>query len=161
MSINKNPAIFGMFNKDFDKYLIGFDNQWNRLSHMHEDITRNVSGYPPYNIKKVDDTNYEIQMAVSGFSEPDINITFEDGKLKVVGEVTETESGDDSNFIYRGIASRNFSRAFALNDQIEIRGAELNNGMLKIKLESVIPDHKKPRKIAINGPTTNQQLLTE
>ncbi len=154
----RNPSVFNIFNREFDKYLIGFDNQWNRLSNIQDDITKNASGYPPYNIFKADEANYEIQMAVSGFSESDISITFEDGKLTIEGKATDPA---DTSFIYKGIASRSFTRAFALNDQMDVKGAELTNGMLKIYLEYLIPDHKKPRKIAIGADKPEPVLLTE
>lgn len=152
------PTFFNVFNKDFEKYLIGFDNQFNRLSLLQNDLNKNASGYPPYNIFRVDEANYEIQMAVSGFSESDISITFEDGKLTIEGKATDPA---DTSFIYKGIASRSFTRAFALNDQMDVKGAELTNGMLKIYLEYLIPDHKKPRKIAIGVDKPEPVLLTE
>lgn len=154
----KMPTFFNVFNKDFEKYLIGFDNQFNRLSLLQNDLNKNASGYPPYNIFRVDEANYEIQMAVSGFSESDISITFEDGKLTIEGKATDPA---DTSFIYKGIASRSFTRAFALNDQMDVKGAELTNGMLKIYLEYLIPDHKKPRKIAIGVDKPEPVLLTE
>ncbi len=157
----KRPAFFNEFNKDFEKYLIGFDNQWNRLSLLQDDITKNVSGYPPYNIKKVDESHYEIQMALSGFSESDVNITLESGKLTISG-THEDKVEQTSEFIYRGIATRDFVRTFALNEQIDVIGANFVNGMLKISLEYFVPDHKKPRKIAItNDVKSEPQLLTE
>ena len=157
----RRPTFFNEFNKDFDKYLIGFDNQWNRLSMLQDDITKNVSGYPPYNIKKIDESHYEIQMAVSGFSESDINIAVENGKLTVSGNNKE-ESETSAGFIYKGIATRNFVRTFALNEQIDVTGASLVNGMLKIALEYYIPEHRKARQIAIgSGPKSEPQLLSE
>lgn len=157
----KRPTFFNEFNKDFEKYLIGFDNQFNRLSMLHDDITKNVAGYPPYNIRKIDESHYEIQMAVSGFAESDINISLENGKLTVTGNSAD-ESESNEGFIYKGIATRNFIRTFALNEQIDVTGASLVNGMLKIALEYYIPEHKKARKIAI-GQTqkSDPQMLTE
>lgn len=160
----RRPAFFSDFNKDFEKYLIGFDNQWNRLSLLQDDIVKNVGGYPPYNIKKVDEAHYEIQMAVSGFSESDINITVENGKLTVTGNSKEESEDSSKGYIHKGIATRNFVRTFALNEQIDVTGASLVNGMLKIALEYYIPEHKKARQIAIGTvPETKPepQLLVE
>lgn len=157
----RRPAFFNEFNKDFEKYLIGFDNQFNRLSMIQDDITKNVSGYPPYNIKKIDESHYEIQMAVSGFSESDINISLENGKLTVSGN-SKDDSDNMQGYVYKGIATRNFVRTFALNEQIDVTGASLVNGMLKIALEYYIPEHKKARQIAIGTETkSDPQLLTE
>jgi len=132
--------------KDFDKFFVGFDEQFNRLAQLHDDITKNIPNYPPYNIKKTGDNNYVIEMAVAGFAKQDIEIEFADDKLIVKG----TTSDDDTDYLFKGIAGRNFTRTFALNDQIEIKGAELFNGMLQIALERIIPDHKKSKKIEVS-----------
>lgn len=159
------PQIFG---KDFDKFFVGFDDQFNRLAKIHDDITKNIPNYPPYNIKKVDDTRYVIELAVAGFSKSEIEIEFVDDKLIVKGNAKEDNNAFD--YLFQGIASRNFTRTFALNDQIEIKGAALVNGMLKIGLEKIIPEHKKPKKIEVSEePSTvstltakkTKQLLTE
>jgi molecular chaperone IbpA len=137
------PNFFG---KDFDKFFVGFDDQFNRLSKIHDDITKNIPNYPPYNIKKTGDNNYTIELAVAGFAKQDIEIEFADDKLIVKGS---TSDDADSDYLFKGIAGRNFTRTFALNDQIEIKGAELFNGMLQIALERIIPEHKKPKKIEV------------
>ncbi len=141
------PYAFATLGKDFDKYFVGFDDQFNRLAKMHDDLTKNIPNYPPYNIKKVDDNKYVIEIAVAGFSKSEIEIEFADDKLIVKGNAKEDESTD---YLFKGIATRNFTRAFALNDQVEIKGAGLVNGMLKIALEKIIPEHKKPKKIEVS-----------
>jgi molecular chaperone IbpA len=149
------PTVF----KDFDKFFVGFDDTYNRLAKIHDDITQNIPNYPPYNIKKVDDNKYVIELAVAGFAKQDIEITIEDNKLIVKGNAAD----DTDNFVFKGIANRAFTRTFALDDQIEIKDAALFNGMLKIALDRIIPEHKKPRKIEVKEPheKTERQLLAE
>ena len=131
--------------KDMDKFFVGFDEQFNRLAKLHDDVTKNIPNYPPYNIKKTGENTYSIEMAVAGFAKQDIEIEFADDKLIVRGNTAE----DPTDYIFKGIAGRNFTRTFALNDQIEIKDAELLNGMLKIALERIIPEHKKAKKIEV------------
>jgi molecular chaperone IbpA len=148
--------------KDFDKVFVGYDDQFNRLAKMHDDITKHLPSYPPYNIKKVEDNKYVIEIAVAGFTHEDIDIEFAEDKLTIKGH---TKDGDESHeWLHRGIAARNFTRTFVLNDQIEVKDADLSNGMLKINLERIIPEHKKPRKInlgAISQGPTKKELLVE
>jgi molecular chaperone IbpA len=155
MTTTKLPSIFG----DFDKFFIGFDDQVNRLQKMHDDLTKNIPNYPPYNIKKIDDTHYVIEMAVAGFGQSDIEIEIDGGKLVVKGDVKKDETHED-NFLFKGIAARSFTRTFALNDQVEVNDAELFNGMLKIALERLIPEEKKPKKVPVKSKEA-KQFLTE
>ena len=149
------PQIFGESFKDFDKFFVGFDDQFNRLQKLHDDITKNIPNYPPYNIRKVDDTHYTIEMAVAGFGQNEIDIEIDGGKLVVKGNVSqETED----NFLFKGIANRAFTRTFALNDQVEVKDAELFNGMLKIALERLIPETQKPKKVAVKSKGQKQFL---
>lgn len=152
------PQIFGNSFKDFDKFFVGFDDQVARMQKMHDDITKNIPNYPPYNIKKVDDTHYVIEIAVAGFGQNEIDIEIDGGKLVVKGNVTSAEP--EENFLFKGIAARAFTRAFALNDQVEVKDAELFNGMLKIALERMIPEEKKPKKVPVKS-ASSKQLLTE
>lgn len=149
--------------KDFDKFFVGFDDQFNRIAKMHDELTKNIPNYPPYNILKVDDNKYVIELAVAGFAKSDIEITLEDNKVIIKGNTNEEEG----TFLWKGIANRAFTRTFAIDDQIEIKDAAILNGMLKIALERIIPEHKKPRKIELKSDedvfTTKSQkkLLTE
>jgi molecular chaperone IbpA len=140
---------FDMF-KDFDKFYVGFDDQYNRLSKLHDDLTKNIPNYPPYNIKKTGENTYSIEIAVAGFGTQDIEIELADNKLIVKGNASSDETSD--NFLFKGIANRAFTRQFALNDQIEVQNAEMINGMLKIFLEKIIPEHRKPKKIEVKAP---------
>jgi molecular chaperone IbpA len=121
-------------------------------------MSKNIPNYPPYNIVKKDENHYTIELAVAGFGQSDIDIEMEDGKLVVRGNIKAEESED--NFLFRGIANRAFSRAFVLNDEVEVKDAELFNGMLKIFLERLIPEQKKPKKIAVKAGK-GKQLLQE
>ena len=140
---------FDMF-KDFDKFYVGFDDQYNRLSKLHDDLTKNIPNYPPYNIKKTGENTYSIEIAVAGFGTQDIEIELADNKLIVKGNASSDETSE--NFLFKGIANRAFTRQFALNDQIEVQNAEMFNGMLKIFLEKIIPEHRKPKKIEVKSP---------
>ena len=156
--------VFGrdMF-KDFDKLYVGFDDQFNKMAKIHDDLTKNIPNYPPYNIKKTSDNTYVIELAVAGFAKQDIEIELNDGKMMIKGNVGNDESEGD--FLWKGIAARNFTRTFALEDQVEVKDAEMLNGMLKVFLERIIPEHKKPKKIEVKEAGTTKaskkQLLVE
>ena len=108
-------------------------------------MTKNIPNYPPYNIKKIDDEHFVIEMAVAGFGKADLNIELKEDVLTVSGKL----DADEKDYIYQGIANRAFTRSFAIDDQIEVKDAELFNGMLRIALERLIPEDKKPKKIDI------------
>ena len=160
--------VFGrdMF-KDFDKLYVGFDDQFTKMAKIHDDLTKSIPNYPPYNIKKTGDTTYVIEVAVAGFARQDIEIELADGKMIIKGNVNGADQED--NFLFKGIANRAFTRTFALEDHIEVQDAAMLNGMLKIFLERIIPEHKKPKKIEVKDsevstkPTkkSKPQLLTE
>lgn len=153
-------SVFGPGFKDFDRFFVGFDDQFNRIAKMHDDLTKNIPNYPPYNIKKTGDNTYVIEIAVAGFARQDIEIELDGGNMVIKGSAKNEE--EENNFLYRGIANRNFTRTFALEDQIEIKDAEMFNGMLKVFLERIIPEHKKPKKIEIKAnKKAEKQLLTE
>lgn len=148
--------------KDFDKFFVGFDDQFNRIAKLHDDLTKNIPNYPPFNIKKTEENKYVIELAVAGFSRQELEIEFADDKLIVRGNAKDDESYTE--WLHKGIAARNFTHTFALNDQVEIQGAELINGMLKIALERIIPEHKKPKQIEIKEQpvkASKKQLLVE
>ena len=144
------------FMKDFDKFFVGFDDQIAKMQKFHDDFTKNIPNYPPYNIKKIDDTHYVIEMAVAGFGQNEIDIEIDGGKLVIKGNVTSTDDGGD--YLFKGIAARAFTRSFALNDQIEVKDAEIFNGMLKIALERLVPEEKKAKKVAVKSRSEKQLL---
>ncbi len=146
--------------KDFDKIFVGFDDSINRMAKIHDDLTKNIPNYPPYNIRKISDNTYVIEVAVAGFAKQDIEITLDDNKLTISGN----SSDDADNFMFKGIANRAFTRTFAIDDKIEIQDASLVNGMLKIALEKIIPEHKKPKKIEVKDGSekkSKKELLVE
>jgi molecular chaperone IbpA len=123
---------------------IGFDHVFGLL----EQTADASHGYPPYNIERSDDTHYRITLAVAGFKEKELALETREGVLIVAGK---TEEPDKKEYLYRGIAGREFERRFQLADRVEVRGAKLENGLLHVELERVIPEEKKPRRIPING----------
>lgn len=153
------PAFFSQdVFKDFDKFFVGFDDQLVKMQKLHDDMTKNIPNYPPYNIKKIDDTHYTIEMAVAGFGESEIDIEIDGGKLVVKGNIASTDEDSTDSYLFKGIAARAFTRTFALNDQIEVKDAEIFNGMLKIALEKLIPEEKKAKKVAVKSRSEKQLL---
>ena len=142
----------------FNSFFVGFDHVFNEASKFHDDFTKNISHYPPYNIKKIDENKYVIELAVAGFGRSDIEIELVENKLIVTGK---SNNDKPNSYLYKGISTRAFTRTFSLNDFIEIKGAEMLNGILQIVLERIIPEHKKPKKIEIKEPTTTKQFLAE
>jgi len=142
-------ALFGPGFKDFDKFFVGFDESAKQLQSLHADLTKNIPNYPPYNIRKNDENHYTIELAVAGFGESEIDITIDGGKLIVKGNVDSATDALEDNFLFKGIATRAFTRAFAIDDHIEVKNAELFNGMLKIALERLVPEEQKPKKVPV------------
>lgn len=128
----------------FDPFAVGFSDVFKDLQEMSKNIK--AVSYPPYNIKQVKDNKYVIEMAVAGFSKSDIEVTLEGNKLIVKGNTKEDE---EDNFLFKGIANRNFTREFKINDKIEIENAELANGMLKIWLQNMIKAQDLVKKIPL------------
>ena len=127
---------------------VGFD----RLFDLVDNFAEQSQGYPPYNIERSDETHYRITLAVAGFAEKDLNIETREGLLSVTGKRDESAKAEDSGYLYQGIAGRPFERRFQLAEHVEVRSARLENGLLHIDLERLIPEAMKPRTIAINGP---------
>jgi len=139
----------------FWRSTIGFD----RFFDLLEDSAQRSGedNYPPYNIEKVGNDRYAISLAVAGFSPDDITITAEQNTLTVEGHKTVKE---DRQMLYQGISSRSFRRTFSLADHMQVKGADFDNGLLKIGLVREVPDAMKPRKIAIGqlGSNDNKQI---
>lgn len=130
----------------FDPFAVGFTDVFKDLQEMSKTVQKAVS-YPPYNIRQIKENKYVIEMAVAGFAKSDIEVTLEGNKLVVKGLSQDTEAPD--SFIYKGIANRNFTREFKLNDKIEIENAEMANGMLRIWLENIVKAQDAIKKIAV------------
>lgn len=130
---------------------IGFDELF-RLADNFSQGFDNDRGYPPYNIEKRGEDGYRITMALAGFRPSDVKVTLEDDTLTIRGETKETDEHEDKarQFIHRGIAARAFVRKFQLADSIHVVGANFDHGLLHVALQREIPEHKKPREIAID-----------
>ena len=125
--------------------LIGFDRVFDAVTRLHTVEGGQSNSFPPYNIKKLDAENYEIQIALAGFNKSELDIVVEDGNLVVKGEQKKSE--DD--FLHKGIAERNFTRTWALADDVKVTGSKLKDGVLTISLVHEIPEEKKPTSIEI------------
>lgn len=128
--------VLNVSSKDFDKFFVGFDEQFDRMAKLSQEMTKNIPAYPPFNIKKVSENKYSIEMAVAGFSQSDIDITLDGNKLTISGKTTD--DAENSEFLFKGIANRAFTRTFALADKIEVESAEIVNGMLKVALDKMV-----------------------
>ena len=131
-------------------FSVGFDSIFDRFFDM--DTTRD-SGYPPYNIRKINEAQYVIEIALAGFSKDDIEVEVTEGSLTIRSkklDEKEEETSEDS-YVHKGIAKRTFLRCWTLSDDIFVKGADLKDGMLVINLEKVIPEEKKPRLITIGS----------
>ena len=146
-------SLFDNFNK-LTPYAVGFDRVFDQLGRY---VTDNVTstGFPPYNITKEGEYNFVIEMALAGFSKKDIEVEVEDGRLSIRSVKEDTSEstchigGGAPSEIYRGIAYRKFERKFTLADSVVVNGAKLEDGMLTINLERVVPEEKKPRTITV------------
>lgn len=130
--------------KDMGKFYVGFDDHVNRLNQIANDMAKTARNYPPYNIKKTGENSYCVEMAVAGFGKSDIDIELNGDKLVISGKVETQE--DDSDYMFKGIANSAFTRTFSVLDNLEVKNAELVNGMLKIFLEG---QHQIVKKITL------------
>lgn len=152
------------FSRVFERSFIGYDDVRRLLT---QEMGRTQPNFPPYNIRKVSGTEYVIEMAVAGFGKDDIDILLEGDKLSIRGSAKST---DENNFLFQGIAARNFNRNFTVNEQVVVKGANIVNGILKVYLEHIVPEDKKPRRINISDDSnfsgdfltqSKPQMLTE
>ena len=145
-------TIFDTVWRDISPFAVGFDRTFDALSIMANSKSQSVN-YPPYNIRKVSDEKYTIELAVAGFDEEDIDVEVEGESLTISGNRPEDAS---EGLVHQGLASRSFIRKFVLSDDMEIKGAALSNGMLYIGMERLIPEHRRPKKISL---TSKKKLL--
>ena len=127
-----------------DPFFIGFNREMERLSNVQ--LASRQTSYPPYDLVKIDDDNYKLSLAVAGFTKEDIDVSVDNGTLIVKGETAEAE---DVEVVHKGIASRKFTRTFALGEYMEVTGAALKDGLLNIDIERIIPEEKKPKTVKI------------
>ena len=131
-------------------FSVGFDSIFDEFDRMLESTERYSTNYPPYNIKRVNDTDYKIEVALAGYAKDDIEVELKDSTLTVRNKTKEQTVDEKGNgVIHKGISTRQFERAFTISEDIKVKDAELKNGLLTIDLERIIPDEKKSRLIDI------------
>ena len=144
--------VFSFNTGNIDKWFVGADRMLKNLATAQENYAK-ANNWPPYNIVKVDDNNYTIELAVAGFGKHNLDIELANNTLVVKGGYTAEDTGQDvinpAQYLWKGIADRMFTRKFTLADSVEVKNAEYINGMLKIFLENVVPEEKKPKKVDI------------
>ena len=128
---------------------IGFDRLFNEFE-THMNSTNNSQGYPPYNITKDADDLFSITLAIAGFKKSDIDIQLEDSNLLITGTIVTEDSQDETEYLHKGIAERNFVRSFKLAEYVEVKSAKLEDGLLKVELFRNVPDALKPQSIKIS-----------
>ena len=130
---------------------MGFDSIFEEFDRMLESTERYNSNYPPYNIRKINENDYKIEVALAGYSKDDIELELKDSTLTVRNKAKEKIVNEDSNgVIHKGISTRQFERAFTISEDIKVKNAGLNNGLLNIDLERIVPEEKRARLISIN-----------
>jgi len=139
------------FWSDFRPHTIGFDNIFDNLDYLRTVPNNN---YPPYNIRKIDDENWSIDVALAGFSKEDITVEHkpDTNSLTIQSNISkdEKEVNDNDGILYQGISKRQFKRSFSIADDVIVNGAKLENGLLSVELQKIIPEEKKPKIIEIN-----------
>ena len=128
---------------------VGFDDVFDHFESMFDYDMVNVSNYPPYNIVKTGDNKFDIEVALAGFNKKDINVTSENNMLTIESKQDEKSKDKDGEVIHKGISKRYFKRSFTIADDVEVKGAELKDGLLKVSMEKIIPDAKKLKSIDI------------
>ena len=137
-SYTTNGSWGNIFN---DPFFIGFDRLTDRLSTAHS----NTNGFPPYNVRKVDEDTFIVELAVAGYNRESLSVTEHDGTLEIKGERPE----DAETYLHKGIAGRKFTRTFALSEYMYVESADLNDGMLYVIVKREIPENKKPKTVKI------------
>jgi len=117
---------------------------------MDDSFFRGTSNFPPYNIVKTGDNTYDVELALAGFNKDDIEVEYKENILTVKSKKQEETKDEDGNVIqHRGISKRMFSKSFTIANDVEVKGAELKDGLLKVSMERIIPEHKKAKLIDI------------
>ena len=130
---------------DITRYAIGFEKMMDRLEMVNYQSS-NSNSYPPYDIIKVDNLNFKIEMALAGFNKKDITVEVCDGILSICSNKENTQ---DSSKVFRGISYKKFNRQFTLADDIEVQNAKLEDGLLSIELVKILPEDKQPKIIKV------------
>ena len=153
MTINKLPSIFNQLRP----FSVGFDNLFDHFENMldgDEYFCTNRHHFPFYNLVKTGDSTYDIELALAGYDKKDVHVTYENNLLRVGSNVGDPDDSSDQEkpkkgTIHKGIAKRYFSKAFTIADDVEIKGAELKNGLLKVSLNKILPAHKTQKIIEV------------
>ena len=145
--MNKHLSIFN----NLRPITVGFDNMFDHFEHMMDDGSFNgsIQNFPPYNIVKTGENTYDVELALAGFNKKDIEVEYKENLLTVKSKKQEETKDEDGNIIHRGISKRMFSKSFTIANDVEVKGAELKDGLLKVSMERIIPDHKKAKQIDI------------
>ena len=125
---------------------VGFDRLFDQMAGRYQNSTTTSTGYPPYNVERLNDDQWRVTIAVAGFGEKDIDVTVENGNLNIVGKKDDKK---DESMLYQGIANRQFTRSFQLADYVEVEEATLQDGMLTLDLVRNVPEALKPKKIKL------------
>jgi molecular chaperone IbpA len=133
----------------FRRSTVGFDRLFDMLE--NNSVGQAQENYPPFDLIKLGDNDYRIELAVAGFKPDELDITAQQNVLIVTGRKKDEDEQKGNNYVYRGIATRSFERRFALADHIQVRGADMKDGLLSIELKREIPEAMKPKKINIGG----------
>ena len=138
----------------FYRNTVGIDSLFDRIT-RNIDMAANAGNYPPYDIVKTGDESYEIRIAAAGFRQDEIDVEFHEGQLKIQGAHND-EIRPEVEYLHHGISARSFVRTFTLSDYVEVREAVIKEGILTVKLERLVPETMKPKKIAITYATDSQ-----
>ena len=141
-------STLSLFNK-LRPVSVGFDSVFDHFESIFNDSLSLQTNYPPYDIVKTDEHSYVIELAVAGFSKKDIAVTVENGVLTVESDREGNSESNGQEIIHRGISKRYFKKSFSISDDVEIRGAELKDGLLRISMEKIIPESRKRKEISI------------
>ena len=141
-------STLSLFNK-LRPVSVGFDSVFDHFESMFNESPSLHTNYPPYDIVKTDEHSYVIELAVAGFSKKDIKVTVENGVLTVESDRDGNAESSGQEIIHRGISKRYFKKSFSISDDVEIRGAELVDGLLRISMEKIIPESRKRKEISI------------
>ena len=141
--VNKTLSIWN----ELRPFSVGFDELFDHFNNTLEYTVKQQTSYPPYNINKIDDLNFQVEMALAGFSKKDIEVKYADNQLTI--KSVDSDDKVEKETLHRGISKRKFSRTFTLAEDMKVNGAELKDGMLLIELEKIVPEEKKPQTIDI------------
>ena len=134
----------------FKPFSVGFDNLFDDFDRIYKYNSSSINHYPPYNIRKVNDTDYVIELAIAGFGKKDIEVKSQENTLTIKSKDKKEEVLEkDESVLHRGISQRSFNRSFTVAEDVVVKGADLKDGLLSVKLERIIPEEKKPKFIDI------------